>query len=86
MRSLIVDYVVKPGQEDIQRLLNHFVRQDELSKDMIKPEDEELLRHMVRNNILYFDPTEATYYPQGRSSHWGIRLYFQRINRKEKKK
>jgi AAA+ ATPase superfamily predicted ATPase len=85
MRSLIVDYVVKPGQEDIQRLLNHFVRQDELPKEMIKPEDENLLRHMVRNNILYFDPTEATYYPQGRSYHWGIRLYFQSINRKEKR-
>ena len=77
MRSLIVDYVVRPEQEDIERLLSHFVRQDELPKEMIKAEDENVLRHMVRNNILYFDPTEATYYPQGRSYHWGIRLYFQ---------
>jgi len=83
MRSLMVDYVVRPEQEDIERLLNHFVRQDELPKEMIKPEDEKLLRHMVRNNILYFDPTEATYYPQGRSYHWGIRLYFQRKNKKQ---
>jgi AAA+ ATPase superfamily predicted ATPase len=78
MRSMIVDYVVRPGQEDIERLLNHFVQNDELSKEMIKPEDEKLLRDLVRNNILYFDPTEATYYPQGTSYHWGIKLYFQR--------
>jgi hypothetical protein len=36
----------------------------------------ELLRDMVTNNILYFDPTEAVYYPQGKSFQWGIRLYF----------
>ena len=84
MRSIIVDYVVRPGQEDIERLLSHFVKNDELSKEMIKPEEEELLRHMVRNNILYFDPTEAAYYPQGKSYHWGIRLYFQHKNKKKK--
>jgi len=37
----------------------------------------ELLRDMVTNNILYFDPTESVYYPQGKSYQWGIRLYFQ---------
>ena len=82
MRSLIVDYVVKPEQESIERLLNHFVKHDQLPKEIIKPGEETLLRDMVRNNILYFDPTEATYYPQGRSYHWGIRLYF---NLKRKK-
>jgi hypothetical protein len=40
-------------------------------------EVEELLPDMVRNNILYFDPTEAIYYPQGKSYRWGIRLYFE---------
>jgi hypothetical protein len=25
-----------------------------------------ILEDMVRNNILYFDPTEAVYYPQGK--------------------
>ncbi len=39
--------------------------------------DEEILRDMVTNNILYFDPTKAVYYPQGKSYHWGIRLYFE---------
>ncbi|NIM14912.1 MAG: AAA family ATPase [Candidatus Aminicenantes bacterium] len=79
MRGLIVDYVVKPEQEDIVRLLNHFVKNDQLPKEMINSEEEKLLRDLVRNNLLYFDPTEATYYPQGRSYHWGIRLYFKRL-------
>jgi AAA+ ATPase superfamily predicted ATPase len=40
MRSLIVDYVVKPEQEHIERLLSHFVKHDELSKEMITSEDD----------------------------------------------
>jgi AAA+ ATPase superfamily predicted ATPase len=40
-------------------------------------EIKELLRDMVRNNILYFDPTEAIYYPQGKSYRWGIKLFFE---------
>jgi len=36
---------------------------------------EAVLQDMVRNNILYFDPAEATYYPQGPSYHWGIKLF-----------
>jgi hypothetical protein len=39
----------------------------------------ELLRDMVKNNILYFDPTLAVYYPQGKSYQWGIRLYFENL-------
>ncbi|UCH98216.1 MAG: AAA family ATPase [Candidatus Aminicenantes bacterium] len=37
---------------------------------------EELLKDMVRNNILYFDPVDAIYYPQAPSYQWGIKLYF----------
>ena len=44
-----------------------------------KDEVEELLRDMVRNNILYFDPTEAVYSPQARSCRWGIKLYFKSL-------
>ena len=44
-----------------------------------KDEVEVLLRDMVKNNILYFDPTEAIYYPQGRSYQWGIKLYFESL-------
>ena len=76
MRSLIVDYVVKPEQKEIEKLLRRFVGRDELPKEEINSEEEILLRDMVHQNILYFDPTEATYYPQGKSYHHGIRLYF----------
>ena len=37
---------------------------------------ENLLRDMVRNNIIYYDPTLAIFYPQGRSLELGIKLYF----------
>ncbi|MFH0926422.1 MAG: ATP-binding protein [bacterium] len=37
---------------------------------------EALLKDLVKNNILYYDPTLAIFYPQGRSLEWGIRLYF----------
>jgi hypothetical protein len=76
IRSLIVDYVVKPEQKEIEKLLRRFIDNDELPKETINAEEEKLLREMVRQNILYFDPTEATYYPQGKSYHHGIRLYF----------
>jgi len=76
MRSLIVDYIVKPEREKIEKLLRLFLDRAELPKEKITAKDEILLRDMVRQNILYFDPTKATYYPQGKSYHWGIRLYF----------
>jgi len=78
MRNLIVDYVIRPEQKKIEKLLRRLKERDEFSKEEIDPEDEELLRDMVRQNILYFDPTEATYYPQGKSYHHGIRLYFEK--------
>lgn len=81
MRSLIVDYVVKPEQKEIEKLLHRFVDRDELPKEEINSEEEKVLREMVRQNILYFDPTEATYYPQGKSYHHGIRLYFKKVKK-----
>ena len=44
---------------------------------------ETLLDDMVRNNILYFDPTEATYLPQGKSYQQGIKLYFDSLSPQE---
>jgi len=76
MRSIIVDYVVQPEQKELEKILRRFADRDELSKEEINWEEEKLLRDMVRQNILYFDPTEARYYPQGKSFHHGIRLYF----------
>ena len=37
---------------------------------------EEMLHNLVSANILYYDPTEAVFYPQGKSMKWGIGLYF----------
>jgi AAA+ ATPase superfamily predicted ATPase len=53
----------------------HF--KDFVHREIPTGELEGLLQDMVRNNILYFDPTEAIYYPQGKSYLWGIRLYFE---------
>ena len=78
MRSIIVDYVVKPEREAIEKLLRLFLQSDHLSKKDITADDEILLRDMVRQNILYFDPTKATYYPQGKSFHLGIHEYFKK--------
>jgi len=62
-----------------EKVLNHFIANDRLLKKDVDEEDEDILKDMVRNNILYFDPTEAAYYPQGKSYQWGIRLYFESI-------
>ncbi len=40
---------------------------DLVQAGVAKEELDDLLRDMVRNNILYFDPTEGLYYPQGKS-------------------
>jgi hypothetical protein len=37
---------------------------------------EDYLYDMVTNNILYYDPTRAVFCPQGRSTEWGLRLFF----------
>jgi AAA+ ATPase superfamily predicted ATPase len=76
MRSIIVDYVVRPGRKEIEKLLRLFLDSDELPMKNINYDDLIVLREMVRQNILYFDPTLAVYYPQGKSYHDGIRLYF----------
>ena len=78
IRSTVVDYVVKPEKRAIEKLLRRFIDSDQLPKESIDAKDETLLRDMVHHNILYFDPTEAVYYPQGKSYLHGIRLYFER--------
>jgi hypothetical protein len=82
MRGIIAYYVMlDKNKKELLRLVN---RKEVLAAEdpdleglpIEAPEKKELLRDMVRNNILYFDPTEATYYPQGKSYQWGIRLFF----------
>ncbi len=79
MLGLITFYVVQKGRKKREEILSRFIRDDCLWTKDTGEEDEELLRDMVTNNILYFDPTLAVYYPQGKSYHWGIRLYFESL-------
>ncbi|MGE5340345.1 MAG: ATP-binding protein [Candidatus Omnitrophota bacterium] len=76
IRSMIVSYAAKPERKAIEKLLERFIENEELLQEETNPEDGDLLRDMVRQNILYFDPTQAKFYPQGKSYHNGIRAYF----------
>ena len=66
-----------------EKVLSIFLKKDtahikDFMRKGIEPGDLEiLLQDMVGNNILYFDPTEAIFYPHGKSYRWGIRLYFE---------
>jgi len=77
MLGMITYYIVQKQRKKRERILNHFIANDNLWAKDTNEEDEDLLRDMVTNNILYFDPTLAVYYPQGKSYHHGIRMYFQ---------
>lgn len=80
IRGMIAFYIgASRKKEKILRIFlekeNASIR-DFITEEISEDEVEELLQDMVRNNIIYFDPTEAIYYPQGMSYRWGIRLYF----------
>jgi AAA+ ATPase superfamily predicted ATPase len=81
MRGIIAHYTeFDKYKKQVLQVFNdkEIVRSTDLENlPMEMPRLKELLRDMVRNNILYFDPTEAIYFPQGRSYQWGIRLYFE---------
>ncbi len=70
-----------------EKVLHVFLKQetarlrDFISEGIAPAEIDHLLQNLVRNNILYFDPTLALYYPQGRSYQWGIKLYFESIEK-----
>ena len=76
MLGLITYYIVQKERKKRERILRHFIDNNHLWARDTNEEDEALLKDMATNNILYFDPTRAVYYPQGISYHWGIRLYF----------
>lgn len=84
MRSLIAHYTeFDKSKRLVLQVVNEkeIVRSEDLEDLSIDgPELKELLRDMVKNNILYFDPTRAIYYPQGKSYRWGIKLYFESID------
>jgi len=76
MRGIIVDYTKADSEKE--KIFRLFLDKSTISFADVKdvPNFEELLCDMVKNNILYYDPTLAIFYPQGRSLEWGIKLYF----------
>ncbi|MCK4762938.1 MAG: hypothetical protein KAW12_12145 [Candidatus Aminicenantes bacterium] len=87
MRGIIAHYTGLNANK--KKILKPFFRRHSLSlEDFASVEMdyealEELLRDMVKNNILYFDPTGAVYYPQSSSTRWGIKLYFESLEEKK---
>ncbi|MCX6583582.1 MAG: ATP-binding protein [Candidatus Aminicenantes bacterium] len=80
----MIEYNIGADMEK-EKVLHVFLKQetarlrDFISQGIAPAEIDPLLQNLVRNNILYFDPTEAVYYPQGKSYQWGIKLYFESI-------
>jgi len=75
--GMITYYITQKERKKREEILRCFIDNDNLWAKDTDEKDAELLRDMVSNNILYFDPTLAVYYPQGKSYQWGIRLYFE---------
>jgi hypothetical protein len=86
MLGLITYYVVQKEREKRENILKRFIHDDNLWVIDTGEGDEVILKDMVTNNILYFDPTRAVYYPQGKSYHWGIRMYFESLKSDQRKK
>ena len=80
----IIDYYIGIDTRK-EKMLKLFLQQDTAClRDFVTAgidaaHVEPLLQDMVTNNILYFDLTRAIYYPQSKSYHRGIKLYFQRF-------
>ncbi len=85
IKGMIEYYIGSDMQKE--KVLQVFLKQetarlrDFISGGIAPVEIDHLLQNLVRNNILYFDPTEALYYPQGKSYQWGIKLYFESIEK-----
>ncbi|MFH0926627.1 MAG: ATP-binding protein [bacterium] len=82
MRGILDDYI---GFDVVKtEMLRFFLEHKKVSRRDLIPlvtqfseeRVEGLLRDLVKNNILYYDPTLAIFYPQGRSLEWGIKMYF----------
>jgi AAA+ ATPase superfamily predicted ATPase len=80
----IIEYYIGADMQR-EKVLRIFLKKetarirDFINEGITPAEVDQLLQDTVRNNILYFDPTEAIYYPQGKSYQWGIKLYFESI-------
>jgi len=82
MKSLIADYVFWKEQDEKLKILKYFVDKNSRKIEEFKNVKNELLKDMVHNNILYFNPVNASFSPQGRSIELGIKMYFENNNTK----
>ena len=85
MLNMIAFYAAQKEREKREKILKRFVHDEYLWVTDTKEEDQAILKDMVTHNILYFDPTRAVYYPQGKSYYWGIRCYFESLKPHPKK-
>ena len=74
--GMITYYIIQKDRKKREKVLQRFVIHELLWAKDTDEDDADILKDMVTNNILYFDPTEAVYYRQGKSYWWGIKLYF----------
>jgi hypothetical protein len=79
--GMITYYIIQKDRKKREKILRRFIANDLLWAKDTGEKDADILKDMVSNNILYFDPTEAVYYPQGKSYWWGIKLYFESIKK-----
>jgi uncharacterized protein len=85
MKNLITDYIKLSS--DKRKILNKFNlkicnKYTDFSDTLLSEDKIELLlQDMVHNNILYYNPVTAEFYPQGKSYEWGIKLYFKELNK-----
>ncbi|HPQ19946.1 MAG TPA: hypothetical protein PKX90_11845, partial [bacterium] len=76
IRNMIIDYATEKNRKLNEQVLIKFVNKCRISKGKFNEEEIEILKDMVHNNIIYYNPVTAEFYPQGRSYEWGIKLYF----------
>lgn len=82
MRGIVDDYIGFSQKKE--SLLKLFAEHAVLDRPDLKRKCnlpyaklEEILRDLVFSNILYYDPAEAVFYPQGKSMEWGLSLFFE---------
>jgi uncharacterized protein len=85
IQSMIKEYI-KLSDAKKEVLSNFYNKRNIEYRDFKKMnisdiEIENILADMVHNNILYFDPVNATFNPQGRSTELGINLYFDELKK-----
>ena len=75
MKAKIIDYVAGNGRTIKEEILKKVISLGSPVKTDFTEEELPFLAEMVSQNILFYDPSEAAFYPQGKSYEWGIRLY-----------